>query len=89
MAYSRKGDVTIYEWAIQVFDRYDDKPTKLSPERRSGSTSPLRTGTFPRPRKRDWPCPDLSGAPWIYWGPQWHGQKTYDAGSIGTMILGK
>ena len=36
MAYSRKGDVTIYEWAIQVFDKYPDKPTKLEPGKRIG-----------------------------------------------------
>ena len=36
MAYSRKGDVTVYEWAIQVFDRYPDKPTRLEPGKRIG-----------------------------------------------------
>ncbi len=36
MAYSRKGDVTIYEWAIEVFDRYPDRPTKLEPGKRIG-----------------------------------------------------
>ena len=36
MAYVQKADVTVYEWAIQVFDRYPDKPTKLEPGKRIG-----------------------------------------------------
>ena len=31
MVYTQKGDVTTYEWAIQVFDRYPDRPTRLEP----------------------------------------------------------
>ena len=29
-AYSRKGDVTVYEWAIEVFDRVPDNPARLA-----------------------------------------------------------
>lgn len=36
MAYRRKGDVTTYQWAIQVFDRYPEAPTRLEPGKRIG-----------------------------------------------------
>jgi len=32
-AFSRRGDVTVYEWAIEVFDEYPDEPTRLTPGR--------------------------------------------------------
>src|SRR3954466_7879382 len=31
MAYRRKGDVTSYEWALQAFDQYPDRHTRLMP----------------------------------------------------------
>jgi hypothetical protein len=31
MAFRREGDVTTYEWALQAFDHYPDKPTRLMP----------------------------------------------------------
>ena len=89
MAYSRKGDVTIYEWAIQVFDRYDDKPTKLEPGKKIGFDIAVADRDIPETTEKGLALPRSERSAWIYWGPQWHGQKTYDAGSIGTMILGK
>jgi len=35
-AFSREGDVTIYEWAIEPYDKYPDSPTKLVPGKRLG-----------------------------------------------------
>ena len=32
----RKGDITTYEWAVQAFDRYPDRPTRLDPGKRIG-----------------------------------------------------
>jgi hypothetical protein len=33
MVYTQKEDVTTFEWAIQVFDRYPDRPTRLEPRK--------------------------------------------------------
>ena len=36
MRYRREGEVTTYEWAIQAFDHYPDRPTRLK-RRRHGA----------------------------------------------------
>src|SRR5262249_43158116 len=36
MNYRREGDVTTYEWAIQAYDRYPDRPSRLVPGKRVG-----------------------------------------------------
>lgn len=35
-AYSRNGDVTIYEWAVEVFDQFPNRPTTLTPGKTIG-----------------------------------------------------
>ena len=76
MAYTQKGDVTTYEWAIQVFDRYPDKPTRLEPGKRIG----FDIGVVDRdkPETRNEPTAD-SGA-WVFWSPLYRGIKLLDAG---------
>ena len=33
-AYSRQGDITIYEWAVEAFEDYPDRPLALTPGRK-------------------------------------------------------
>jgi RNA polymerase sigma factor (sigma-70 family) len=88
MAFRREGDVTTYEWAIQVFDRYPDRPTELRPGKSIGFDlavvdKDVAPGTvFPPGVRRQ------SDYEWIYWGPLWTGMKVLDAGNLGTLILG-
>ncbi len=88
MAYSRKGDVTIYEWAIQVFDQYPDRPTRLEAGKKIGFDIAVVDKDVPATTEKGMTEPRSDRSAWIYWGPPWHGQKTYDAGSLGTLILG-
>ncbi len=89
MAYSRQGDVTIYEWAIQVFDQYPDKPTKLEPGKRIGFDLAVVDKDVPATTEKGLAEPRSDRPAWIYWGPPWRGMKLVDAGSLGTLILGE
>jgi hypothetical protein len=97
VATRRKGDITTYEWAIQVFDRYPDQPTKLGPGKRIGFDLSVVDKDVPAPPEADFlPTP---GEPleepldarvaWIYWGPRWRGMKVLNAGNLGEIVLGK
>jgi RNA polymerase sigma factor (sigma-70 family) len=85
MAYRREGDVTIYEWAIQVFDRYPDRPTRLEPGKRIGFDIAVADKDVPNSWAGLTSSSDL--AAWIYWGPEWRGVKVLDAGALGELIL--
>jgi hypothetical protein len=97
MAYRRKRDVTTYEWAIQVFDRYPDRPTRLEPGKRIGFDVAVADKDVPVPphsrvlprtlRGLDEPAEDR--AAWIYWGPEWTNMKVLDAGLLGEVVLKK
>ena len=63
MAYNRKGDVTIYEWAIQVFDQYPDKPTKLEPGKRIGFDIAVADKDVPASTERDSKSPQPIAPP--------------------------
>jgi RNA polymerase sigma factor (sigma-70 family) len=89
MAYSRKGDVTTYEWAIQVFDRYPDMPTRLELGVRIGFDVAINDKDVPATSPGGLNDPRADRAAWIYWGPQWRGIKVLDAGALGELILVK
>lgn len=92
MAYRRKGDVTTYEWAIQVFDRYPDKPTKLEPGKRIGFDLAISDRDVPAKApgaEAQLEEPEASRRAWLYWNPIWDGMKVLDAGSLGELVLGK
>ena len=36
MTWRREGDLTTYEWAIQAYDRFPGRPTRLIPGKRIG-----------------------------------------------------
>ncbi|WZO99035.1 sigma-70 family RNA polymerase sigma factor [Isosphaeraceae bacterium EP7] len=87
-AFRRKGLVTTYEWAIQVFDRYPDRPTELVPGKSIGFDlavvdKDVAPGTIVPPGTKVQPDYD-----WIYWGPRWKGMKVLDAGNLGELVLG-
>jgi RNA polymerase sigma factor (sigma-70 family) len=89
MKFQRKGDVTTYEWAVQVFDRYPDQPTKLAPGKRIGFDVAVVDRDPPATKltSKKNAVPNLTG--WIYWGPTWDGIKVLDAGSLGELVLGE
>jgi RNA polymerase sigma factor (sigma-70 family) len=89
MAYTRKGDVTTYEWAIEVFDRYPDRPTRLEPGKRIGFDIAVADKDVPATSPGGADEPQADRTAWIYWGPFWRGIKTGDAGSLGEVILVK
>ncbi|QDV35924.1 sigma-70 family RNA polymerase sigma factor [Tautonia plasticadhaerens] len=88
MAFRREGEVTTYEWAIQVFDRYPGMPTRLIPGKRIGFDVAVadRDSAVTTPGGFD--EPDHNRLAWIYWGPRWSRMKKLDAGALGELILG-
>ncbi len=85
MAYTQKGDVTTYEWAIQVFDRYPDKPTRLEPGKRIGFDIGVVDRDTPETKNE----PEANFSAWVFWSPLWRGIKVLDAGALGEVILMK
>jgi RNA polymerase sigma factor (sigma-70 family) len=91
MAWSRNGEVTTYEWAIQVFDHYPDQPTKLTPGKRIGfdvavvDVDPIRPSndSFPTLVK---PAP-TSPPSYVTWGSAPSVMKGLDSGQLGDLIL--
>ena len=76
MKYRRQGRLTIYEWAIQAYDRFPDRPTRLFPGKRLG----LDVVVVDK---------DSAAIPpaWMYWGPPFDGFKGFDTGRLGELIL--
>ena len=89
MAFSRKGDVTTYEWAIQVFDQYPDMPTNLEPGKRIGFDIAIGDKDAPGSPSQTSAEAAADLATWIYWGPEWQGIKVLDAGALGEIILAR
>ena len=76
MAYSRTTGMTVYEWAVQAFDRYPDEPTTLVPRQRIG----LEIAIVDKDR--------ILGSPaWTSWGASPRIFKGCDSGSLGELIL--
>jgi hypothetical protein len=89
MAFRRVGDVTTYEWALQAFDHYPDKPTKLRPGVQIGfdvvvvdKDKPAQTPKAQNDPEEDWHA-------WVCWGPPWKVMKFFDAASLGEIVLGR
>jgi RNA polymerase sigma factor (sigma-70 family) len=75
MRYRREGDVTTYEWAVQAFDQYPDRPARLHPGARLGFDVAIVDK-------------DRTGRPaYLTWGPVPPYFKGYDAGTLGELIL--
>jgi hypothetical protein len=76
MRFRRSGDVIIYEWAIQAFDRYPDRSTRLEPGKH------LRFDVTIVDRDRDRTRPYFTS-----WTPEQTRFRGFDAGQLGELIL--
>jgi hypothetical protein len=87
MAFRRAGSVTTYEWAVQPFDRYPDRPTRLEPGKRIGFDLAVADKDVPAVSPGGMNEPEEDRVAWAYWGPQWTGMKMLDAGNLGELVL--
>jgi hypothetical protein len=78
MAFRRSGNVTTYEWAVQAFDDYPDRPTQLRPGARLG----LEVAVVDRDGDRE-------KASFNTWGDPPRVFKGADAGELGELLLGQ
>lgn len=89
MAFRRDGDVTTYEWAVQAFDHYPDKPTKLL----AGVQIGLDVVVLDKDKRAQTPRafndPEEDRQAWVSWGPAWRKNKCFDAANLGEIILGR
>jgi RNA polymerase sigma factor (sigma-70 family) len=75
MAYRRDGNLTTYEWAIQAFDRYPDRSTRLQP----GKAILFDVAVVEKGRE---------GPPaYLTWGPPPKSFKGGDAAQLGELVL--
>ncbi len=77
MVCSRTGDVTVYEWAVQVFDQFPDTPTRLVPGKRIG----FDVAVVDKDSEQEKPA-------WVCWGPM-GALKMLDASNLGDLVLGR
>jgi len=91
MAYRREGDVTTYEWAIQAFDKYPDKPTLLAPGVTIGFDLVISDKDEAAKSDRAQNDPEEERAAWISWGPSVEaGQlKVFNPTKTGEIVLGR
>jgi Tol biopolymer transport system component len=89
MAFRREGDVTIYEWAVQAFDHYPDKPTKLLPGMQIGFDVAVIDKDKPPQTPLAQNDPEIDRQSWLCWGPPWRLQKFFDAANLGEIVLGR
>jgi hypothetical protein len=89
MAFKRVGDVTTYEWALQAFDHYPDKPTKLRPGVQIGFDVTVIDKDKPAQSPGAMNDPEEDWQAWVCWGPPWRRVKFLDAANLGEIILGR
>jgi hypothetical protein len=90
MAFKRVGDVTTYEWAIQAFDRYPDKPTKLVPGLRVGFDVVVTDKDKPAQTPKAANDPEEDRAAWITWGNSKSAAfRPLDSSCLGELVLGR
>ena len=76
-AHSRTGNVTVYEWAVEVFDSFPDRPVYLTPGRRI----PFDVAVVDKDNNGYSPA-------WVYWAPGgWTGGEI--GGHLGTLAIGE
>ncbi|RUL81851.1 hypothetical protein [Tautonia sociabilis] len=88
MAFRRDGDVTVYEWALQAFDRYPDRPTDLVPGKRIGFDVVVVDKDVPASTHSAETEPEDARSAWVSWCPGFSGPRFLNAGSIGELVLG-
>jgi RNA polymerase sigma factor (sigma-70 family) len=77
MGFRRSGNVIVYEWAVQVFDRFPDRPSRLEPGKHIGFDVAIvdRDGDRRRPF-------------FTTWAPAQTRFKGFDAAQLGELVLG-
>lgn len=88
MAFTQSDGILVYEWAVQVFDQYPDRATRLEPGKRIGFEIVVVDKDVPLVGPVD-DEPEIHRRAWVYWGPNWSGTKVLDAGSLGEIVLGE
>jgi RNA polymerase sigma factor (sigma-70 family) len=76
MQFRREGEFTTYEWAVQPFDHYPDRPTRLQ----RGKSLGLEVAVVDRDSNRSRPYFYTWGAPPVRF-------KGFDAGQLGELTL--
>ncbi len=91
MAFRRDGDVTTYEWAVQAFDHYPDKPTKLVAGMKVGFDVVVIDRDKPAKNPLGRGDPEEDRSAWISWGPSVRlGEfKGFTASKLGEIVLGR
>ncbi len=90
MAFRRVGDVTTYEWAIQVFDQYPDQPTQLGPGVSIGFDIDVRDKDAPNPNDPGGAMPLQQRSTLLCWSARPMGViKVFGPASLGEIILGR
>ncbi len=74
-AYSRIGDISACEWAIEAFDHYPDSPTRLE----VGKAIGFDVVAVDKDSDTDTPA-------WICWGPI-AGMKAFNADKLGKLVF--
>ncbi len=84
MKYRREGNTTTYEWAIQVYDRFPDQPTRLEPGKRIG----LEVAVVDKDKdKSKGKVLDRTKPAFLTWGSPPKVFKGFEAGSLGELFL--
>ena len=75
-AFSREGEITIYEWAVEVFDHYPDSSTRLTPGKTIGFDVMIPD--------QDKQSQDYA---FLIWAPVKDGGKFFNADLLGDVVL--
>jgi hypothetical protein len=89
MAFRREGDVSTYEWALQAFDHFPDKPTPLLPGVQIGFDVVVCDKDKPAQTPQAANDPEEDRQAWVSWGPPWRRVKFLDAANLGEIMLGR
>ena len=89
MAYRRAGDVTTYEWAVQSFDRYPDKPTQLVPFKKIGLDIAVVDKDKPAATSGPSTEPEDDRSAWVTWSPILKVPAFLHADRLGEIVLGR
>ena len=87
MAWSRTADTITYEWAVQAFDHYPDRPTRLEPGKRIGLDVAVLDQNLENASPPGTTLPVEKLPSYTTWAP-WSGVfKGADAGSLGDLVI--
>jgi hypothetical protein len=88
MEYRRERGVTVYEWAVEAFDHYPDRPTELVPGKKIGFDVAVVDKDAPATATAPQDEPEDVRSAWISWWPGYYGPRFYNASDLGEIILG-